>query len=226
MKIGGIMKCLICLVIGICLSIGIFTYITKDKLHTSVTDKINKSFLEELQSKLFKYEQQDICNKQKQIELERLQDPNIITNELKKKGNLIVYEGNVEYKDIISERSFWGSKNLVLNLQYRFGISYNLNNIEVINFFEKNVIIKILQNNLALEYLELRNESQINGHKSFLVSNFKPEEVNMILKNAYDKTNLDIKQNREIFNQAYESLKESLTPLIQKLGYEDVIYNN
>lgn len=215
---------LICALIGSTLTIGTYLYIESNKT-VPVMSNIPSAELNKDQDELLKYRQEDAARRLRQAELDKIQNPEIVVSQLHAKGKLIVYGGEVEHKDLLTQKSFWGDKNLNLNLKYKFGISYDLSEIKVVSIVEKNVIIKVDINRLCLEYLELINDSQVDGQSSLLVSDFKPDEVNMTLKNAYNKTTVTVNENREIFNQAFIELKTKLTELISKMGYTKVIFD-
>lgn len=216
---------LICALIGSILTIGTYLYITESNKTIPVMSNISSSELNKDQDELLKYRQEDAKRRLRQAELDKIQNPEIVVSQLRAKRKLIVYGGEVEHKDLLTQESFWGDKNLNLNLKYKFGISYDLSEIKVVNIIEKSVIIKVDINKLCLEYLELINDSQVNGQSSLLVSDFKPEEVSMTLKNAYNKTTVTVNENREIFNQAFVELKSKLAELIVEIGYDKVIFD-
>lgn len=159
----------------------------------------------------------------RELEIERLQNPEIIIDNFKKVGNLVIYEGEVKYKDIIKEKSFWGKKTLDLNLEYNFGMVYPLNKIEVIQIIDKLVVVKVPKEYLQIGYVELNNTS-FNSSKTWFTSNFKAEDVQIILDQSKEKVKQNIINNKNIYSETTNSLNDRLKELILKLGYEKIVF--
>lgn len=191
--------------------------------NNTVDDKLSN-----IQSELDKYKKKEQEDKVRKLELQQLQNPNIIIQKLNSTGKLLIYKGEITYNDLIKQSSFWGSKELNLNIKYNFGISYDLSNVKIDSFIDRKVVILIPKQELKLEYLELdnsNNDNKIEGSKTWFESNFTPDDVNMVLQQAREKTIEKINNDKSIYDQALVSLKNNLKELILKLNYEDVIFN-
>lgn len=197
-------------------------YIGYQYTKQNTKDTVNNE-LSNLEKQLDKYKDEQNKEKMRQLELQTLQNPQLILNQFKNTGKLITYEGSLKYEDVIKEDSFWGSRELVLNLKYNVGIGIDLTTIQDISFNEKTVIIKIPKNELKIEYVELSNESKINSKKKFFMGNYTPEDIKMILDNSQTKINEYINNHKEYYDTAFQSLKDNLSQLILKIGYDKVI---
>lgn len=174
-----------------------------------------------LQGEIDKYKQAEQEEKMRQLELQALQNPDIILDKCKEVGDLIVYEGVSTYEDTIRETSFWGAKNLAVKLIYKFGISYDLSMIQVARFVDRTVYIKLDKAELKLKYIELNTEeSKTDGTTEWFESQFKPDDVKMIMDNAQIKTKEKINNSKEDFEKAMESLKNNIRGLVLNLDYD------
>jgi hypothetical protein len=183
---------------------------------------------------------QNILDIQKQIEeqlrkeqevkaenerLERLQNPELITSNLREVGILITYQGEVTYKDKIVQKGFLNKRELYINILYQFGIGINLNKIEVGKIVGDIVTINIPKVAMQVEYLKiLPKETTINGTKSAFAKQFKPSEIEFVYETAQDTTLSKINNTPEIFDNAYENLENNLRNLIMELGYKKVYF--
>lgn len=178
--------------------------------------------ISDIQLQLDKYKEQEQKEKVRALELQVLQDPQIVINELNKVSKLIVYEGQSDYEDYIVESNFWGSRTINLNLQYNFGISIELNKINVKEIYQKTVVLNIPKQEFKIEYVELDNKSKLESNKEWFIAQYKPEDIKIIFNQANDKVRWKILNDKSIFDMASESLKSNLRELILKLGYEEV----
>ena len=86
-------------------------------------------------------------------------------------------------------------------------------------------MLNIPVNKLKIEYLELDSDNKaIDSDKSFLATQFTPEDIEIVLENAKDKTYDNINSNKDIFVNSLDSLKTNLTELCEKLGYENIMF--
>jgi hypothetical protein len=176
-----------------------------------------------IQGELDKYKNQEQQEKVRELELQALQNPQVVIDQFKKVGKLITYEGKASYEDVIKEDTFWGSRQLTLDLKYNFGISMDLSKVEVINVSNRLVTLQIPKDKLLLEYLELNPElSKVKSKKTWFLSDFMPTEVKYILSNAYIITKNRIISTKGIFDMAYTNLQDNLTSLMHELGYDKV----
>jgi hypothetical protein len=178
--------------------------------------------ISDIQLQLNKYKEQEQQEKIRALELQILQDPQIVINELNQVGKLIVYEGQSNYEDYIVESNFWGSRAINLNLKYNFGISIELNTINVKEIYNKTIVLNIPKQEFKIEYVELDNKSKLESNKEWFISQYKPEDIKIIFNQANDKVRWQILSDKSIFDKSSESLKSNLRELILKLGYEDV----
>jgi hypothetical protein len=168
---------------------------------------------------------ESLRQKERDEELARLSNPQIIAKELSKVGKLITYESKVGYTDKVSEKSFWGTKTVHIDLTFRFGISFELSKLKVAEIIDDMAIIQIPMDAAILEYIEIVDEVIINGEKSLLVDHFTPDETSAIIVNAQRKTVERIENTDEIYTEAVRQLKVCLTELIGKLGYKRVVFD-
>jgi hypothetical protein len=179
------------------------------------------------EEELLKYKLKEQEEKAKQDKIEALQNPEIIEKELEKVGRLITYQGKIFYDNTVIHKGFLSSRKLTLKLLYKFGIAIDLNNIEIVEYIEDTVILKIPSDNLVLEYIQtLPEDSIINGERSILAKYFTPEEIKVILDEAQNTTIERINNTDEMFVKAEESLRENLEKVILRLGYNKVIFSN
>ena len=78
--------------------------ILPDKNNNSENTNIINNTLNDLQAKIDTYKQKEQEEKIRKIELQQLQDPEIINTNLANVGKLLVYEGTIQYSDIIRKR--------------------------------------------------------------------------------------------------------------------------
>lgn len=183
-----------------------------------------QSEIDTLQAQVDKYKLKERDEQLRQIRLQQLQNPEIITNELNNVNKLIVYEGQITYQDYIKEGNWLANKSLSINLKYNFGIAIDLNTIEI-RFIETIPVLTIPKNELKLEYIELDTEnSKIDGKRSFFSDQFIPEDVEGIIENAQKALENKIYNNKDIFDNGMVNLKENLREMVLKLEYSDVIF--
>ncbi len=199
------MKYLICIIIGMAIVVSGYFAFQNYKLNQEKTPDTKVEFIEE--------------NKQ-------ITNPKIIIDELNKVGELVVYQGEIEYIDTLVEDNWYGGKSVKLNLKYNFGISYNLSDVKISQIIKQNIILDLNSNLLKLKYLELSKNSIVEGDNWGISSEFNPSKMNLIQKNAYEKTWSDVESKRKYFDEAYLSLKDNISSLISKLGYDNIVYNN
>jgi hypothetical protein len=179
------------------------------------------------EEELLKYKLKEQEEKAKRDKIEALQNPEIIEKELEKVGKLITYQGKIYYDDEVIHKGFFSSRKLSLKLLYKFGIAINLNNVIIDEFIDDTVVLRIPNDSLVLEYIQMiPEESYVNGEKSLLAKYFKPEEIKVLLDEAQNTTVDRVNNTDAIFEKAEESLRENLEKLVLKLGYKKVIFSN
>lgn len=216
-----VMILILCVTFGVVYSLG--------KNSTNKTTDVNTidprdQKISELSDKISELTEEKQNEELRKAELLALQDPEIVYDKCREVGQLITYESSVTYSDIIKETSFWGSKEMTLKLIYNFGITYDLNQIEVDGFYNDKVVIRVYKDKLILKYLELDMEnSDTRNSKSWLSKKFTTEDQEIMMKQATSKTRQLVEDNKEIFDTGMLNLKEQLKSLTQNLGYSDCI---
>lgn len=217
------MKKLICLLLIIIAVILGYAYFNK----TTTADKVIEQKQQELQSLIDKNQQEVQEEKMRKLEIQTLQNPEIINSEMTKVGKLIVFESNITYADVLRKKTFWGTKELNIDLKYKYGISYDLTNIIVDRFEDKIVYIKLSKYDLNLEYIDEDNENSIiNSDTSWFASAFDVEVVDAVRDNAKIKLTEYINNYQEAYDNSMSNLEDNLRRLILKLGYSDVQFIN
>jgi len=201
-------------------------YISYQNNHkTNTVDSTQDTRLSELQTELDKYKQKEQNDKIRKLELLKLQKPEIILNRLEQVGKLIVYEGTYIYSECVRENNWYSNKDITLELKYNFGIGIDLGKITMDQFIDDKVVLNLPVKDIIVQYIELDNSSKIVSNKTFLATQYKPEEVKLLLDDAHDKVKESINNNKNIFDAGIGSLKVDLTNLIVKLGYSEVLFN-
>ena len=198
----------------------------KFKMLVSENKLLNSNFesTNEMEKELNEYKKEKLDEKKRLLELTLLQRPEIVLSELKTVGRLIVYEGKINYSNRLSEKSFWSSKSLLADLNYKFGMSMDLGKVKVKSFHEKNVIIQIPSNPIKLEYLEYNpNNSDMISEKSWLAKQYDPVDVDIILEDSKKKCEEEINNDRYIYGRAKSNAKKQIKSIILELGFDNVI---
>ncbi len=193
--------------------------------YKTIEDQEIQSQIQTLQNQvnqLSKVEQKEEIAK---IKLNSLHNPEIINDKLEEVSSLLVYRGEIIYTDHLKESSFWGTKGLALNLKYKFGITYSLEDVIVDSFYEDTVVIKLPKDKLELEYIEIHKDSKVESSNGLLVSKFSPEQIEIIFEQANDRVRNMVENDKDIYDKAFKSLKFTLNDLILKLGYEKVVFD-
>lgn len=197
------------------------------------SENIDDTYNEELQAQMDEYAKKQTEEEAKRLEaerkekerLQRLSNPKLIILELEKVSKLITYEGKVTFKNQFINKSFMAKKTIDLDITYNFGIGMNLNAIEVGDIVEDTVVIQIPKDQLVLMYLDnIPEQTIINHSRTMFAKQYKPEEVNMIINFAKEKTTEQLNSTEELFVKADESLKDTLEDMILKLGYRKIIF--
>jgi hypothetical protein len=191
---------------------------------TSEISEEEKAYRKEFIKKELARVAESLRQKERDKELERLSNPQIIAKELSKTGKIVTYESKVGYTDTVSEKSFWGTKTVYIDMTFRFGISFELKKLKVAEIIDDMAVIQIPMDAAVLDYIEIVDEVKVNGEKSTFVGNFTPDETSAIMVNAQTETIKRIENTDEIYQEATRQLKECLTELIQKLGYKRIVF--
>jgi hypothetical protein len=175
-----------------------------------------------LKSKLNEYEMKEHIEKVEEERIKALIDPQIIIDKLESVCQLITYKGNATYSNYIQESKFYGSRSLTYKFTYEFGIGMDLSHIKVKTVHDDTVILTIPKRELDLLYLELK-EDKLKSDNTWFASEFDPELVNVLRKQAKETVRDDVLNNREVFDKGLESLKRNIMELVRKLGFEEVV---
>ena len=185
------------------------------------TETKNKS----IENELIKIKQQEQEKEQRRLELLKLQNPEIVYDQLQKTDTRISYKGTINYSDIILNDRWYGHKELNVNLNYNFGIGIDNNKIVVKEFYDDIVIIQIPKNEMRLQYIGLDNKtSNLTSDKSLWIKDYSPDDIDIILKQSQDKITKQVSNNKEFYNQAMVNAKENIKKQVMSLGYGDVIF--
>jgi hypothetical protein len=200
----------------------------KEKNEPPTQDTIEQQFVDnndELQAELNKYKEKVQKEELRKIELKKLQNPEIINTELSKVGKLLIYQGKMQYSDIMVESKWWYKKELNLELHYNFGIAIEVYKIVVSRFIDKTVVLQIPVNEIRLEYIELNSdESKHNSERSWWASEYSPAEMDQIYEKAQSDMKYRVENDKGIYQEALVSLKDCLRELLGKVGYEEVVF--
>jgi hypothetical protein len=180
-----------------------------------------------LKQQLEQYKKAEHEEELRRLHLQQLQNPEIITRELKQVGILIVNQGTATYDDVLQDSKWYGNKSLDIHLKYNFGIGFNLASIKIEKFILDTPVLYIPLDEIKLEYLELdANESKASSNKSWFASQFRPEDLNTVMDQAQSSIRNKITNDKSTYANSLISLKDSLKTLILKLGYKDVQFVN
>lgn len=175
--------------------------------------------------KYYQFKETNKKDEIRKIQLEALQNPEIISTKFKEISELLVYEGEYKISDLLKEENWYSSKSLNIEMYFNYGISIDLQKVEVSKIIEKTVILKIPKNELKIKYVELNTTKQkMNSEVSFFAKQYSPEEVTIITNSLREKARTAINNDKAIFNKSIESLKKSLKNIILKLNYKNIIY--
>jgi hypothetical protein len=198
------------------------------KMQPSVEAQVDQQInadIEALENELSTYKDKMNQEKVRKLELQALQNPEIITQELNKVGKLLVYQGKEQYSDYLKETTLLTKQELTIQITYNFGIAIDLNSIIVNKFYDKTVLIKIPKDEIKLEYIEADGDNfTLNEDRNWLTDGFTPDEIEMVVESAFEETKNKIINDKQVFLDSMESLKENLRELILKLGFEEVIF--
>ena len=150
----------------------------------------------------------------------------IISISLNKVGEFTVIKGEHSYSNCKIDKNFFSDKKLYIDFIYNYGISYDLSSIdfeieETDTIYKTILRVYIPKDQLQIQYLLLNDEkSNINSKKSLLAIQYTPEEdheIRRIIKSQVRKTVLE---DKKIFSQAHESLKDKILYLVDKLNVD------
>lgn len=160
--------------------------------------------------------------------LDLLQTREYAQKALKDIGRLNVLEGKYHYSNQITDKGFMDLtiRQMTLDMEYRFGIGIDLQYVNVRSVFDRIVVLQIPKDKLDLQYIEMDNKNSkiINDNKMFLVSDFKPSEVEILLEESQYNVAGKINSDDKLFDEALVNLKGELEKFVKRLGYEEVVF--
>ena len=178
----------------------------------------------------------DSKSQQKQIdrasELKKLQNPNIIQNELRKVGEITSLKGKYKYLSKISNKDKIFNKftlrEITLDFEYNYGIGINsLEYIKVLKIEDGKVYISIPKNRIQLLYIEqnMQNSKIIDGNTMFLFDKFSPSDTQILSSQAQQNVVNAIGKDKKLFDTAMINLQDVVEGLVLDFGYEQVVFN-
>lgn len=211
-------------VVSLCVAVVLGGFIagTKFAKKDEVTPVISK--INELEKQVQEYKEKDIAEIERKEELKKIADPQIILEKLQSKGKIISYEGGVNYNNYVKEKTLLGNRELFLELKYKYGISMDLENIDIINIEDKGipygiqVDVRIPKQYLQLEYISLlANESSIDSDKTLFATKFESDVYQNFLQIAEDRVREEITANDKMWFEAHENLKMDIADLLVEI---------
>ena len=178
----------------------------------------------------------DSKSHQKQIdrenELKKLQNPNIIQNEFKKSGKIVSLEGGYKYLSKISNKDKIFDKftlrEITLDFEYNYGIGVSsLEYIKVTKIENGIAYISIPKNRIQLIYIEqnTQNSRIINENNMFLFDQFSPSDTQILSAQAQQNVVNAIGKDKKLFDDAMINLQEVVEGLVISLEYERVVFS-
>jgi len=184
-------------------------------------------------SKNVQIQQNQLGDYQKEIdraeELRKLQDPTIIRSELKRVGKLITLEGRYNYFSHIDTKDKFFNKftlrEITLDFEYAFQIGCDLQYIKVVRVDNKIVYIDIPKNRIQLQSItmNIQNSKITDGKKMFLIDQFAPSEVGILVNQSTQNVVNKIGADAKIFDSALYNLQDELEKMIKGLGYYETV---
>jgi len=181
-------------------------------------------------------EQSQLRDYQKAIErtaeLNKMQDPTIIQNELRKVGEITSLKGKYNYFSKITNKDKFFDKftlrEITLDFEYNFGIGINSLEYIKVNKIENGVVyISIPKNRIQLIYIEqnTQNSKITDGNTMFLFDQFSPSDTQILSAQAQQNVVNAIGKDKKLFNDAMVNLQEVVDGLVLGLGYEQAVFN-
>lgn len=160
-------------------------------------------------------------------ESKRLQDQIIIRDKINKIGILTTLEGTYKYNNKITDKGIFDLtiREMTLDFVYKFGMGINTEDIKATKVDGDTVYINIPKDKIKLQYIEINSESRIvDGKKMFLVSDFKPSDVEELLEESQYVVVGKINCDDKLFDEALVNLKSELEKLVGSMGFENVVF--
>jgi len=181
-------------------------------------------------------EQVQLRDYQKDIErtaeLNKMQDPTLIQNEIRKVGEITSLKGKYNYYSKITNKDKFFDKftlrEITLNFEYNFGIGINsLEYIKVLKIEDGKVYINIPKNRIQLLYIEqnTQNSKITDGNTMFLFDQFSPSDTQILSAQAQQNVVNAIGKDKKLFDTAMVNLQDDIEGLVLGLGHEQVVFN-
>ena len=181
-------------------------------------------------------EQVQLRDYQKDIErtaeLNKMQDPTLIQNEIRKVGEITSLKGKYNYYSKITNKDKFFDKftlrEITLNFEYNFGIGINsLEYIKVLKIEDGKVYINIPKNRIQLLYIEqnTQNSKITDGNTMFLFDQFSPSDTQILSAQAQQNVVNAIGKDKKLFDTAKVNLQDDIEGLVLGLGHEQVVFN-
>jgi len=177
------------------------------------------------QQQLEEYSKEQIHKNQ----LAKLQSPTLIQSQLKKVSRITSLQGQYNYFSKLTEKDKFFKKftlrEITLDYKYTFNIGMDLQYIKITNIDNGVVHIDIPKNKIELQSITMNPESQIiTGDKMFLVSQFSPTDIQVIVNQSQQLVIDKINSDGKTFDTAKVNMQSAVEKLILSLGYTQVIF--
>ena len=175
----------------------------------------------------------DFTKEQNRIaELNKMQDPTIIQNEIRKVGEITSLKGKYKYLSKISNKDKFFDKftlrEITLDFEYNYGIGINSLEYLKVSKIENGIIyINIPKNRIQLIYIEqnMQNSKITDDNTMFLFDQFSPSDTQILSAQAQQNVVNAIGKDKKLFDDAMINLQENIEGLVLGLGYEQVVFN-
>jgi hypothetical protein len=117
----------------------------------------------------------------------------------------------------------WNSKSINVNSSFKFGMAYDLSDIQIVDFGDGNIKIKLNQNKLDLKYVEEQSEKTIlDSEVGFLAKKFTPQETQCVMGRTKTHVSNTVRNKKEIRDTSVNNLKEIVTDISKEFGFKDI----
>jgi uncharacterized membrane protein YjgN (DUF898 family) len=117
----------------------------------------------------------------------------------------------------------WSSKTLNVSTEYKFGYAFNLSDVQIIDFGEGNIKIKLNQNNLDLKYVEEQTDKTVLDSKvGFFAKNFSVQETQAISNRTKIHVSNTLRSRKDLRDASMKNLQEIITDIGKELGFKNI----
>lgn len=111
-------------------------------------------------------------------------------------------------------------REIQVETEYKFGFTYNLDDIQVIKDNDK-IKIMLPDHRLKLKYIEEdKNKTVLTDKINLLASKFTPQEINTIMARTKIGTLNSVQNNTKIIDEAMKNAKKNIEVLAEELGID------